>query len=113
VKQTFLELIHRDDAHDGDNDLACAEIDDEDEPRFKQRVQGSNDTALTRVQEILGNTTSFDLQRTGYWEDKQFLFFSLHGLQTILEKLRCVSSHASKETRELLQISHALPSSPF
>lgn len=51
VKQTFLELIHGDEADDvDDEDLACADIDidGEDEPWFKQRVQGTNGTVLTK-----------------------------------------------------------------
>lgn len=49
VKQTFLELIHGDEADaDDDEDLACADIDDEDEPWFKQRVHGTNGTVLTK-----------------------------------------------------------------
>uniref|UniRef100_R7WGH0 Uncharacterized protein n=1 Tax=Aegilops tauschii TaxID=37682 RepID=R7WGH0_AEGTA len=48
VKQTFLELISGDEADDDDEDLACADIDNEDEPWFKQRVQGTNGTVLTK-----------------------------------------------------------------
>ena len=48
VKQTFLELIHGDEADGGDVDLAFTDIDDEDEPWFKQRVQGINGTVLTK-----------------------------------------------------------------
>ncbi|KAF7083432.1 hypothetical protein CFC21_087225 [Triticum aestivum] len=48
VKQTFLELIRGDEADDDDEDLACADIEDEDEPWFKQRVQGTNGTVLTK-----------------------------------------------------------------
>jgi hypothetical protein len=47
-------------------------------------------------QEIWGNTATFSLQRIDYSKAKNL---------AILEKLRCVSSYASKETRELLQIS--------
>ncbi|VAI43448.1 ribosomal RNA small subunit methyltransferase H-like [Triticum dicoccoides] len=48
VKQTFLELIRGDEAEDDEEDLVCADIDDEDEPWFKQRVQGTNGTVLTK-----------------------------------------------------------------
>uniref|UniRef100_A0A0A9HPW4 S-adenosyl-methyltransferase mraw n=1 Tax=Arundo donax TaxID=35708 RepID=A0A0A9HPW4_ARUDO len=47
VKQTFLDLIHEDEADDEDN-LELTDIDDEDEPWFKQRVQGKNATILTK-----------------------------------------------------------------
>uniref|UniRef100_J3L9G2 Ribosomal RNA small subunit methyltransferase H n=2 Tax=Oryza brachyantha TaxID=4533 RepID=J3L9G2_ORYBR len=47
VKQTFLELIHGDEADD-DEDLASADIGSEDEPWFKQRVRGKNGTVLTK-----------------------------------------------------------------
>jgi 16S rRNA C1402 N4-methylase RsmH len=47
VKQTFLELIHGDEADD-DEGFECADIDDEDEPWFRQRVQGTNGTVLTK-----------------------------------------------------------------
>lgn len=47
VKQTFLELVHGDDADD-DDDLVSADIDNEDEPWFKQRVHGKNGTVLTK-----------------------------------------------------------------
>jgi 16S rRNA C1402 N4-methylase RsmH len=48
VKQTFLELIHGGEADEDVEDLAYADIDDEDEPWFKQRVQGTNGTVLTK-----------------------------------------------------------------
>ncbi|PNT65832.1 hypothetical protein BRADI_3g03340v3 [Brachypodium distachyon] len=48
VKQTFLELIHGDGVDDGDEDLVCTDIDDEDEPWFKQRVKGMNGIILTK-----------------------------------------------------------------
>jgi hypothetical protein len=51
--------------------------------------------ALDKSHEIWGNTASFGLQRTGYWEVNNL---------TILKRLRCVSSQASKETREFMQI---------
>uniref|UniRef100_A0A0D9VC05 Uncharacterized protein n=1 Tax=Leersia perrieri TaxID=77586 RepID=A0A0D9VC05_9ORYZ len=48
VKQTFLELIHGDEADDDEEDLPSADTDTEDEPWFKQRVQGKNGTILTK-----------------------------------------------------------------
>lgn len=48
VKQTFLELIHEDEIDDDEDDLVSADIDSEDEPWFKQRVQGKNGTILTK-----------------------------------------------------------------
>jgi len=51
VKKTFLELIHggeADDEDDDDGDLTLPDIDDEDEPWFSQRVQGSNGIVLTK-----------------------------------------------------------------
>lgn len=50
VKQTFLDLIHGDEEDEADNeeDLLVTDINDEDEPWFKQRVQGKNGTILTK-----------------------------------------------------------------
>ena len=51
MKKTFLELIHggeADDEDDDDGDLTLPDIDDEDEPWFSQRVQGSNGIVLTK-----------------------------------------------------------------
>jgi len=51
VKKTFLELINggeADDEEDSDDDLTLPDIDDEDEPWFSQRVQGSNGIVLTK-----------------------------------------------------------------
>uniref|UniRef100_A0A0E0G0V2 Uncharacterized protein n=2 Tax=Oryza TaxID=4527 RepID=A0A0E0G0V2_ORYNI len=48
VKQTFLELIHEDEIDDDEDNLVSADIDSEDEPWFKQRVQGKNGTILTK-----------------------------------------------------------------
>jgi 16S rRNA (cytosine1402-N4)-methyltransferase len=50
VKQAFLNLIHGDEDYEADDeeDLTITEINDEDEPWFKQRVQGKNGTILTK-----------------------------------------------------------------
>ncbi|KAK3152107.1 hypothetical protein QOZ80_2BG0154510 [Eleusine coracana subsp. coracana] len=50
VKQTFLDLIHGDEEVESDDeeDLIVTDINDEDEPWFKQRVQGKNGTILTK-----------------------------------------------------------------
>uniref|UniRef100_A0A0A9GHL4 S-adenosyl-methyltransferase mraw, putative n=1 Tax=Arundo donax TaxID=35708 RepID=A0A0A9GHL4_ARUDO len=50
VKQTFLDLIHGDevDEPDDEDNLEPTDIDDEDEPWFKQRLQGKNGTVLTK-----------------------------------------------------------------
>ncbi|KAG8058073.1 hypothetical protein GUJ93_ZPchr0002g23690 [Zizania palustris] len=47
VKQTFLELVHGDEEED-DDDLVSADIDNEDEPWFKQKVHGKKGTILTK-----------------------------------------------------------------
>ncbi|XP_062218156.1 uncharacterized protein LOC133918332 [Phragmites australis] len=50
VKQTFLDLIHGDEADEPDDEdsVELTDINDEDEPWFKQRVQGKNGAILTK-----------------------------------------------------------------